>query len=73
VLWVVLNTNVFVSSLLFKEALPAQVLDVWRERKFLLATSPTLVSEIQSTLNYPRIRILAVRELMEKLSAESQS
>lgn len=53
---VVLDTNIFVSSLLVKEGLPAQVLDAWRERKFLLATSPTLVSEIQSTLNYPRIR-----------------
>ena len=53
---VVLDTNVFVSSLLVKEGLPAQVLDAWRERKFVLATSPTLVSEIQSTLNYPRIR-----------------
>ncbi len=53
---VVLDTNIFVSSLLVKEGLPAQVLDAWRERKFLLATSPSLVSEIQSTLNYPRIR-----------------
>ncbi len=53
---VVLDTNIFVSSLLVKEGLSAQVLDAWRERKFLLATSPTLVSEIQSTLNYPRIR-----------------
>jgi hypothetical protein len=56
VLRVVLDTNIFVSSLLVKEGLPAQVLDAWRERKFLLATSPTLVSEIQSTLNYPHIR-----------------
>jgi putative PIN family toxin of toxin-antitoxin system len=56
VLRVVLDTNIFVSSLLVKEGLSAQVLDAWRERKFLLATSPTLVSEIQSTLNYPRIR-----------------
>lgn len=53
---VVLDTNIFVSSLLVKEGLPAQVLDAWSERKFLLATSPSLVSEIQSTLNYPRIR-----------------
>ena len=53
---VVLDTNIFVSSLLVKEGLPAQVLDAWRDRKFLLATSPTLVSEIQSTLDYPRIR-----------------
>ncbi len=53
---VVLDTNIFVSSLLVKEGLPAQVLDAWRERKFLLATSPSLVSEIQSTLNYPHIR-----------------
>ena len=53
---VVFDTNIFVSSLLVREGLPAQVLNAWRERKFLLATSPTFVSEIQSTLNYPRIR-----------------
>jgi putative PIN family toxin of toxin-antitoxin system len=53
---VVLDTNVFVSSLLVKQGPPAQALDAWRERRYLLVTSPAIVSEIQTTLNYPRLR-----------------
>jgi putative PIN family toxin of toxin-antitoxin system len=53
---VVLDTNVFVSSLLVKRGLPAHVLDAWRERQYLLIVSPAIVAEIQSTLSYPRIR-----------------
>ena len=53
---VVLDTNVFVSSLLVKAGLPAQVLDAWRERRYVLIISPSIISEIRATLNYPRIR-----------------
>jgi putative PIN family toxin of toxin-antitoxin system len=53
---VVLDTNVFVSSLLVKQGLPAQALDAWRDRRYLLVTSPAIISEIQATLTYPRIR-----------------
>ncbi len=53
---VVLDTNVFVSSLLVSEGIPAQVLDAWRERRFLLVTSPEIMAEIRDTLTYPRIR-----------------
>ncbi len=53
---VVLDTNVFVSSLLVKAGLPAQVLDAWRERRYLLLISPPLMAEIAATLRYPRIR-----------------
>lgn len=53
---VVLDTNVFVSSLLVKEGPAAQVLDAWRARRYLLIVSPDLVAEIASTLRYPRIR-----------------
>jgi len=56
VLRVVLDTNVFVSSLLIRAGLPARVLDAWRERKFLLVTSPPLIAEIRATLAYSRIR-----------------
>ena len=52
----VLDTNVFVSSLLVKAGLSAQVLDAWRERQYLLVISPSIISEIRATLNYPRIR-----------------
>jgi putative PIN family toxin of toxin-antitoxin system len=56
VLRVVLDTNVFVSSLLVKEGPAAQVLDAWRARRYLLIVSPDLAAEIASTLRYPRIR-----------------
>ncbi len=53
---VVLDTNIFVSSLLVKAGLPAQVLDAWRERLYLLVASPAIIAEIRATLSYPRIR-----------------
>ena len=52
----VLDTNVFVSSVLVKAGLPAQVLDTWRERRYLLVLSPAIIAEIRATLSYPRIR-----------------
>lgn len=53
---VVLDTNIFVSSLLVKEGLPAQVLNAWRERQYLLIISPAIITEIRDTLSYSRIR-----------------
>ena len=53
---VVLDTNVFVSSLLVRSGLPAQMLDAWRERRYLLITSPAIIAEVRAVLNYPRIR-----------------
>jgi len=53
---VVLDTNQFVSSVLVRQGLPAQVLDAWQRREFLLITSPSIIAEVRSTLNYPRIR-----------------
>lgn len=53
---VVLDTNIFVSSLLVKSGQPAQALDAWRGRNFLLLTSPPLIAEIVNTLSYERIR-----------------
>lgn len=53
---VVLDTNLFVSSVLVKRGLPAQAMQAWRERKFVLLVSPAIVAEIRHTLNYDRIR-----------------
>ena len=52
----VIDTNVFVSSLLVKAGLPARVLEAWRERQYLLIVSPAIIAEIRATLSYPRIR-----------------
>ncbi|MFO7662978.1 MAG: putative toxin-antitoxin system toxin component, PIN family [Chloroflexota bacterium] len=53
---VVFDTNLFVSSALIQEGLPAQALDAWRDHQFLLFTSPAIMAEIASTLRYDRIR-----------------
>ena len=53
---VVLDTNVFVSSLLSKTGATARVLDRWRAGRYLLVTSPWILEEIKATLQAPRIR-----------------
>jgi uncharacterized protein len=52
---VVLDTNVFISSLLSAQGLPAQVLNAWREGKYMLVTSPPIIGEIVDVLESPRI------------------
>ena len=52
---VVLDTNVFVSSLLSTQGLPAQVLHAWREGRYMLVTSPPIIAEIVEVLESPRI------------------
>lgn len=51
---VVLDTNVVVSGLLAPHGTPAVALDAWRERRYLLLTSPALVRELRRTLSYPQ-------------------
>jgi uncharacterized protein len=50
VLRVVIDTNVFVSALLSPNGAPAQVLNAWQERRFLLLTSPEIIAEIVEIL-----------------------
>ncbi|HEY1409791.1 MAG TPA: putative toxin-antitoxin system toxin component, PIN family [Promineifilum sp.] len=52
----VLDTNLFVSSALVGEGLPAQAVDAWRAHRFLLIISPAIMAEIAATLRYDRIR-----------------
>lgn len=52
---VVLDTNVFVSSLLSTQGLPAQLLNAWREGGYMLVTSPPIIAEIAEVLEAPRI------------------
>lgn len=53
---IVLDSNVFVSSLLTKSGRPAMVIDAWRAGRYLLVTSPSIISEIHRVLNTPRIQ-----------------
>jgi uncharacterized protein len=52
---VVLDTNVFVSSLLSTEGTPAQLLNAWREGRYMLVTSPAVIAEVVEVLESPRI------------------
>jgi putative PIN family toxin of toxin-antitoxin system len=52
----VFDTNIFVSSVLVRTGVPAQAIDAWRARRFILVTSPAIIAEVRRTLGYPRIR-----------------
>ena len=52
---VVLDTNVFVSSLLSTQGMSAFVVNAWREGRYLLITSPPIIAEIVEVLESPRI------------------
>ena len=72
---VVLDTNVFISSLLTKRGATAQVLEAWRQRRFLLVISPAIIAEITRVLRYPHIQhkyavqeedIMALADLLQQ-------
>ncbi|MDZ7699267.1 MAG: putative toxin-antitoxin system toxin component, PIN family [Deltaproteobacteria bacterium] len=48
---IVLDANVFVSSLLTKTGRSAMVLDAWRAGRYLLVTSRSIISEIERVLS----------------------
>jgi len=52
---VVIDTNVIVSGILSRQGATAEILNAWRERRFLLLSSPAIVAEIRAVLRYPRI------------------
>jgi putative PIN family toxin of toxin-antitoxin system len=47
---VVIDTNILVSALLSKKGAPSQILDAWRERKFLVVTSEAAILEVKRVL-----------------------
>ena len=53
---VVIDTNVIVSGIISRKGAPAEILNAWRERHFLLLISPAIVAEVRSVLGYARIR-----------------
>lgn len=53
---VVIDTNVIVSGILSRSGAPAELLNSWRERQFLLLSSPAIVAEVRAVLGYPHIR-----------------
>ena len=53
---VVLDTNVFVSGLMFPDSIPGQIVAAWSEAEFEVVTSRQQFSEIARVLAYPKIR-----------------
>ncbi|MEW6681830.1 MAG: putative toxin-antitoxin system toxin component, PIN family [Nitrospirota bacterium] len=53
---VVLDTNQIVSGLLMRRGAQAELLDAWRDRRFLLVTSPVLLNEVEEVLSQARLR-----------------
>lgn len=53
---VVFDTNLYISSLLVGNGLPAQALRAWRAHRFTLIVSPSILAEVIATFDYPRIR-----------------
>jgi uncharacterized protein len=52
---IVIDTNVIVSGILSRKGAPAELLNAWRERRFLLLSSSTIVAEVRTVPQYPRI------------------
>jgi putative PIN family toxin of toxin-antitoxin system len=50
----VVDTNVLISGAT-GSTVPGQVVDAWRREKYILVTSPQLVSEVERVLHYPNI------------------
>ena len=53
---VVIDTNVILSGILSRKGAPAELLNAWRERRFLLFSSSAIVAEVRAVLQYPRVR-----------------
>jgi len=56
VLRIVVDTNLFVSSLLSRHGAPAQVIAAWRNRQYLLVVSELIITEIRRVISSPIIR-----------------
>jgi putative PIN family toxin of toxin-antitoxin system len=56
VLRVVIDTNLFISSLLNRRGAPARVIDAWRNRNYLLVVSEEIIAEIQRVIRSPSIQ-----------------
>lgn len=53
---VVIDTNGIVSGILSPKGAPVESLAAWRQRRFLLLTSPAIIAEVRAVLQYPKIR-----------------
>ena len=54
-IWAVLDTNVLVSGLGWRNTVPAHLVDQALAGRFLLVTSPDLLAEVDRVLRYPKL------------------
>jgi putative PIN family toxin of toxin-antitoxin system len=52
----VVDVNVLISALLAPAGAPAQVLVAWQAGRFEMIVSPTLLTELERALTYPKLR-----------------
>ena len=52
----VIDINLFVSGMICKKGNPAKLLQLWRDRAFLVIISEQMVEELERVLRYPHIR-----------------
>ena len=55
---IILDTNIIVSGLISEHGAPAQLLNAWTDKAFILVTSATQITEIQSVTHRPTVRPL---------------
>ncbi len=53
---VVLDTNIYVSSVILSRGTPFEILEAWRNQAYILITTEAIITEIERVLRYPRIR-----------------
>jgi len=56
VLKTVIDTNLFVSSIINKSGIPAKLLQAWQDHDFLLIISDQMLEEMRRVLQYPHIK-----------------
>jgi putative PIN family toxin of toxin-antitoxin system len=55
---VVIDTNVFISSIINTKGTPAKILDLIKDEKIMMVTSLVILKEVQEVLFYPHIKKL---------------
>jgi putative PIN family toxin of toxin-antitoxin system len=55
---IILDTNIIVSGLISEHGAPAQLLNAWTDKAFILVTSMIQIAEISSVTNRPAVRPL---------------
>ena len=54
----VIDTNIIISGTISPSGAPYEILEAWRNRKFMLVTSGPILKEVERVFNYPRIKSL---------------